>query len=121
MTISISGQVPAKAQNGMYELEALWNDERTPEPVYAVVKIERDGVKFKDADQQWSATMKLAHIEPMTDEVSIATARQLLDEAAFERGGAVLASDVELDIPVDGSSVDASGDGVRSDDEAPAG
>ncbi len=95
MTIRISGQVPAKAQNGMYELEESWNDEHTPEPVYAVVKIERDGVKFKDADQQWSSTMKFAHIEPLSgDEAK--TAKDLLEWACAGRGGEV---DTELDIP----------------------
>lgn len=106
MTIAISGQVPAKAQNGMFELEDVWNDERTPEPVYAVVKIERDGVKFKDADQVWSSTMKFSHIEPLVTEQDIAAARAMLDEAAFARGGAVLAHDVELDIPAAGSEGD---------------
>jgi hypothetical protein len=95
VTISISGQVPAKAQNGMVELEAEWCDERTPEAVYAVVKIERDGVKFKDADQVWSATMKFSHIEPLTGDEA-AKAKELLEWACAGRGGSV---DTELDIP----------------------
>lgn len=97
MTISISGQVPAEAQNGMYALEAEWTREATPEPVYAVVKIERDGLKFKDADQVWSATMKFSHIEPLSG-ADEQTAREMLRDAAAERGGAV---QTELDIPAD--------------------
>lgn len=102
MTISISGQVPAKAQNGMYELEAEWTEEPTPDPIIAIVKVARSGYKFDDDKQEVAATMKFVHIEPLTDPDAIVKARELLDEAAFARGGAVLAADVvELDIPSD--------------------
>jgi hypothetical protein len=86
MTISISGQVPAKEQNGMYDLEADWTEERTPDPVLAVVKIERDGLKFKDADALWSATSKFTHIEPLEGE-DADLARALLEKAYAKRTG----------------------------------
>jgi hypothetical protein len=100
VTISISGQVPAAAQNGMAVLEEHWTQERTPEPVYAVVKIERDGLKFKDSDQLWSATMKFTHIEPLEEPADVAAARELLEKACGARGGETAAAQsVELDIP----------------------
>lgn len=99
MTISISGQVPAEAQNGMVALEDAWTEERTPDPVYAIVKVERDGIKFKDSDQKWSATMKFSHIEPLTGE-ALEVGKKLLDSVCAARGGATAAvQGVELDIP----------------------
>lgn len=97
MTISISGQVPAEAQNGMVKLEDEWTHERTPDPVFAIVKIERDGLKFKDSDQKWSSTMKFSHIEPLSGDAA-EVAKQLLDQACNLRGGQ-LSTEVELDIP----------------------
>lgn len=96
MTISISGQVPGKEQNGMYDLESVWTEERTPDPVLAVVKIERDGLKFKDSDQVWSATSKFTHIEPLEgDDADLA--RSLLEKAYAKRTG-----NESLPIPLDG-------------------
>lgn len=102
MTISISGQVPAEAQNGMKALEEEWTDERTPDPIYAIVRVERDGIKFKDADQVWSATMKLTHIEPLLGDLAI-QGKVLLEAACGARGGDV---STELDIPADEMSDD---------------
>lgn len=86
MTISISGQVPAKEQNGMYDLEPDWTHERTPDPILAVVKIERAGLKKSDTDQTWSATQKFTHIEPL-DGHGAEVARQLLEAAYSARTG----------------------------------
>lgn len=97
MTISISGQVPAEAQNGMYELEEEWTGDRTPDAVYAVVKIERHGVSFVDAKQEHHATMKLAHIEPAEGAVA-EQLKAILDQLCGARGGK-LATEVELDMP----------------------
>lgn len=102
MTVSISGQVPAEAQNGMYSLEEEWTGDRTPDPIVAVVIIERDNVKLKDADQVRSATVKFRHIEPMLSEADEKAARQLLEKACGARGGDVFRPaepDTELDIP----------------------
>lgn len=97
MTISISGQVPAEAQNGMTALEAEWTKPATPDTVYAVVKIDRAKLHFDDDKQDWAATMKLSHIEPLSG-VFEETAREMLRDSAAERGGAV---QTELDIPKD--------------------
>lgn len=102
MTIHISGQVPGEAQNGMVALEDDWTGARTPDPLVAIVIIERDGVKLKDADQSWTATMKFRHIEPILSEEDAKTAREILEDACRERGGDVYAPaepDTELDIP----------------------
>jgi hypothetical protein len=96
VTISISGQVPAEAQNGMTRLEEEWTKDRTPDPVFAIVKIERHGTKFVDATQEHQATMKFSHIEPATGAIA-ERLKALLDELCNARGGAV-ATDVELDI-----------------------
>lgn len=63
MTINISGQVPGESVNAMYELDEEWQKDRTPEPVYAVVKIERSGFKHDDSKQERKPVMKLSHIE----------------------------------------------------------
>jgi hypothetical protein len=99
VTISISGQVPAKEQNGMYDLEPEWTHERTPEPVLAVVKIERSGLKFTDADQSWAATSKFSHIEPL--EGDDADAARLLLEKAYSRRTGNETLPVPLDEPAD--------------------
>jgi len=79
----------------MYDLESDWTDERTPEPVLAVVKIERHGLKFLDADQVWSATSKFTHIEPLEgDDADLA--RTLLEKAYAKRTG-----NESLPIPLD--------------------
>ena len=97
MTINISGQVPAEAQNGMYDLEEAWQHDRTPAPVFAVVPIKRSGFKFDDAKQERRVTMKFAHIEPLDGEAAEA-AMALLNQACGHRGGSV-ATDTPLDIP----------------------
>ncbi len=96
MTISISGQVPAEAQNGMVALEDSWTKERTPDPVFAIVKIERHGFKFVDAKQEHAATMKFTHIEPVTAD-DLETAKAMLDRACRARGGSESTA-VELDL-----------------------
>lgn len=84
--INISGQVPAEQNNGLVELESTLLDERTPEPIVAVVVIDRHGLKFVDEKQEWSATVKLRHIEPMSG-VAEETARKLLESAYQVRTG----------------------------------
>lgn len=63
MTINISGQVPGESVNAMCGLDEEWQKDRTPEPVYAVVKIERSGFKHDDSKQERKPIMKLSHIE----------------------------------------------------------
>lgn len=102
MTVSISGQVPAEAQNGMYAIEDDWTEERTPDTVVAVVLIDRAKLNFDDSKQEWSATMKFRHIEPIIGEADAVKARDLLEKACGTRGGKVLTPgepDTELDIP----------------------
>lgn len=109
MTVSISGQVPAEAQNGFYAIEEDWTGDRTPDPIVAVVIIERDNVKLKDASQERQATMKFKHIEPLISAVDVEAARDLLERACGARGGTVFAPaepDTELDIPVDEPELD---------------
>lgn len=116
MTVSISGQVPGEAQNGMYDLEDEWTGDRTPDAVVAVVIIERDSVKLKDADQVRQATMKFRHIEPMLSEADEKAARALLESSCRARGGDVFTPaepPTELDIPEDES--DSSGDDSDTD------
>lgn len=121
MTISISGQVPAEAQNGMVKLEDDWTRERTPDAVFAIVKIERDGLKFKDADQQWSATMKFTHIEPITDDFDRTELATMLNKAADARGGSVAPVQPQLDIDGQGEQPDdESLDESADDDEVGA-
>jgi hypothetical protein len=98
MTINISGQVPAQAQNGMYDLEEQWKEDRTPDEIVAVVKIQRSGFKFDDAKQERRVTMKFTHIEPLTNGVMVGEALELLESACKKRGGAVEVPDSELDI-----------------------
>lgn len=100
--MSISGQVPAEAQNGFYAIEEDWTGDRTPDPVVAIVIIERDNVKLKDASQERQATMKFRHIEPLISAADVQSARDLLEKACGARGGTVFAPadpDMELDIP----------------------
>jgi len=94
VVINISGQVPAEAQNGMTVLEEDWIGDRTPEPVIAVVRIERDGVKLKDATQDRRATLKFTHIEPLSGSQAD-QARKLLEKACAKRGG-------DVSTPLDG-------------------
>ncbi len=104
MTVSISGQVPAEAQNGMVAIEEDWLGDRTPEPIIAIVIIERHGFKFLDDKQERSATMKFKHIEPLQGVKAQEEARRLLEDACRERGGEVYTQpepDTELDIPSD--------------------
>lgn len=103
MTINISGQVPAQAQNGMYDLEEDWLDDRTPDEVVAIVKIQRAGYKFDDGKQERRATMKFMHIEPMQD-ANVAVALDLLEKACKARGGSIEVPDVELNIFEDGDT-----------------
>ncbi|MFE4469518.1 hypothetical protein ACFRFH_11950 [Leifsonia sp. NPDC056824] len=103
MTVNISGQLPAEAQNGMVAIEEDWLGDRTPDPIVAVVIIERAGFKFDDAKQERRATMKFTHIEPMDGEAA-GDARVLLENACSARGGEPYRRpepDAELDIPED--------------------
>lgn len=102
MTVNISGQVPAEAQNGMVAIEEDWLGDRTPDPVVAIVIIERDGFRFKDDKQERTATMKFRHIEPLLSEADAQTARDLLERACRNRGGEVFRpapEDTPLDLP----------------------
>ena len=101
----------------MYDLESEWTHERTPDPVLAVVKIERDGLKFKDSDQSWSATQKFTHIEPLEGE-DAELARTLLEKAYSRRTGnetlpvpldepaEVVEPELDLDTPLEGREID---------------
>jgi hypothetical protein len=84
--ISISGQVPAEQNNGLIDHEAELLAERTPEPIVAVVIIERHGLKFVDDKQDWSATVKFRHVEPLAGDAA-ETARKLLESAYQVRTG----------------------------------
>lgn len=99
--INISGTVPAEAQNGMTDIEDEWMGDRTPDPIVAVVIIDRHGFKFVDAKQERAATMKFRHIEPILDVKAAAEARALLETACAARGGSIGTADTELDIPDD--------------------
>jgi hypothetical protein len=97
MTINISGQVPAEAQNGMYEHEDAWLEDRTPDELVAVVKIQRAKLTLNDAAQTRAAVMKFTHIEPL-EGAAATKALDLLEAATKTRGGAVLVPDSELGI-----------------------
>ncbi|WP_181439788.1 hypothetical protein [Curtobacterium sp. MCBD17_028] len=84
--ISISGQVPAEQNNGLIDHEAELLGERTPEPLVAIVIIDRHGLKFVDDKQDWSATVKFRHIEPLSG-AAADTARALLESAYQTRTG----------------------------------
>jgi hypothetical protein len=84
--INISGQVPAEQNNGLVELESVLLAERTPEPIVAVVVIDRHGLKFVDDKQEWSSTVKLKHIEPLSGDAA-ETGRKLLESAFQVRTG----------------------------------
>lgn len=102
MTVSISGQVPQEAQNGMVAIEDTWLGDATPEPLVAIVIIERHGFRFVDDKQERVATMKFSHVEPLLSEKDSAAARALLKRACVLRGGEVYVRpepDTELDIP----------------------
>lgn len=83
MAISISGQVPGESVNAMVTLDEEWQKDITPEPVYAVVKIERAGFKHDDSKQERRPIMKVSHIE-IPDQ---GTAQQLLRDAYEARTG----------------------------------
>lgn len=83
MGISISGQVPGESVNAMAALDEEWQKDVTPEPVYAVVKIERHGFKHDDAKQERRPVMKISHIEIADQD----TLRSLLSEAYTARTG----------------------------------
>lgn len=121
MTVHISGQVPGEQQNGVVEIEAELLKERTPDPIVAVVIIERAGLKFTDAKQVWEATIMFRHIEPLVGEAA-AAARGLLEKRYAERtGNAPLP--IELDVDGEGGTVtdgpwapdvDGAGDGPEA-------
>jgi hypothetical protein len=114
MTVNISGQVPGEQQNGIIAIEDEFLDERTPDAIYAVVKIERASLKYNDVKQEWSATIRFPHIEPILNEADIAAAKALLERAYSARNdGAngqtpldIVEPALDLDTPLqDGSAV----------------
>lgn len=98
MTVNISGQVPGEQQNGLVDIEGELTQERTPEPILAVVIIERSTLKFNDLKQDWSATIRFRHIEPIEDETDATAARTLLEKAYATRTGETTLP-IELDEP----------------------
>lgn len=98
MTVNISGQVPGEQNNGLVDLEPQFLHERAPEPMVAVVVIERSALKFNDVKQEWSATVRFRQIEPLPDEGHQKLARQLLESAYAARTGAD-SMPTELDLP----------------------
>jgi hypothetical protein len=86
MTINISGQVPAEQSNGLVDLEKDFLHELAPDPLMAVVIVERASLKFNDVKQEWSATVRFKHIEPLQGEASD-EARKLLQDAYSLRTG----------------------------------
>jgi hypothetical protein len=98
MTVNISGQVPGEQNNGLVDLEPQFIHERAPEPLVAVVVIERAALKFNDVKQEWSATVRFKHIEPLTQESDRKLARQLLETQYATRTGAESIA-TELDLP----------------------
>lgn len=83
MTISISGQVPGESTNAMASLDEEWQKDRTPDPVFAVVKIERAGFRHDDSKQERRPIMKLSHIE-IGDQGEL---RKLVETLYTERTG----------------------------------
>jgi hypothetical protein len=98
MTVNISGQVPGEQNNGLVDLEPQFIHERAPEPLVAVVVIERAALKFNDVKQEWSATVRFKHIEPLTQASDQKLARQLLETQYATRTGADSIA-TELDLP----------------------
>lgn len=98
MTVNISGQVPGEQNNGLVDLEPQFIHERAPEPLVAVVVIERAALKFNDVKQEWSATVRFKHIEPLVQEADQKLARQLLETQYAARTGAESIA-TELDLP----------------------
>lgn len=86
MTISISGQVPGKEQNGMYELEEDWKAITDPESILVVAVVSRDGITIKKNGDR-KAVMKFDAIEPLPDGDLTEQAKQLLLQARQVRTG----------------------------------
>ncbi|UOE45510.1 hypothetical protein [Agromyces larvae] len=96
MTVNISGQVPGEQQNGLVDVEEELLHERTPDPMLAVVIIERAALRFNDLKQEWSAVIRFRHIEPL-DGKQADVARGLLEAAYQERGGDSLPAELDLE------------------------
>lgn len=96
MTVNISGQVPGEQQNGLVDIEATFMQERTPDPLMAVVIVERASLKYNDVKQEWSAVVRFRHIEPLSGALAV-DARALLERAYATRTG-----EETLPVPLDG-------------------
>ena len=68
------------------EIEETLLHERTPDPITAVVIIERASLKYNDVKQEWSATIRFRHIEPL-DGDDVRACRALLEKAYATRTG----------------------------------
>lgn len=88
--IKLAGKFPGEEQNGMTQYEESWASIPKPEPVYAIVRLERVGNDI-DADAVKAA---ITQIEPIAQDRVI----DLMREACSARGGFMAASaDLELD------------------------
>lgn len=106
MTVTISGQVPGEQQNGLIDIEDELLHERTPDPITAVVVIERASLKYNDVKQEWSSTIRFRHIEPLDGELADA-GRKLLEQAYEKRtGDAALPLELDLSGAVDEPTLD---------------
>lgn len=91
MTVSISGQAPGEQQNGLLAIEDDLLHERTPDTFLAVTLIDRASLKYNDVKQEWSATIRFKHIEPVididADDESERIGRDLLESMYARRTG----------------------------------
>jgi hypothetical protein len=84
MGINLSGQVPGEQLNALLEHEDVLLGSRTPDPLIAVVVIERASLKYDDVKQQTSATVRFKWIE-IIDEAAAASVLQFRDDAYARR------------------------------------
>jgi hypothetical protein len=114
VTINISGQVPGKDHNGMYDLEEEWSKVADPDPIYAVVRIDRDGITLKK-DGTRKPVMRFLAIVPLTGDRE-GFAQGIVEEYVSNHVGTplpvpdVVEPEIDLDTPLADQSIDEPAD-----------
>lgn len=85
MVLKYTSKRPDEDLDGLQDLEDHFT-EGNPDNVLAVVEFTRHAIAKTDPSDQWQATVRVKHVEVVTDEHA-ATVRRLLRERFEERTG----------------------------------
>lgn len=85
MVLKYTSKRPDEELDGLQDLEDHFTT-GDPENVLAVVEFTRHGIAKTDPSDQWQATIRVKHVEIVTDEEA-ATVRRLLRERYEKRTG----------------------------------